>query len=205
MPKLLFARSAQDASEDRQVRKLANSRHAPGDWIRRAKMIVLSWQGLRTTAIATELHCHPQTVRERLQAFNTRGFDGLGDRPSAGRKRRITEAQRSILVSLVAHMPPGRLVRQPDGSLGPQDEAREEEAAHWTLNALTAAARARGLKVARSQVRRILLAEGVPWRGTHSWAQSTDPNFRAKERRSSRSTPAHQRTRRPSVSTNLDQ
>jgi hypothetical protein len=45
--------------------------------------------------------------------------------------------------------------------LGPQDEAREEEPAHWTLNALTQAARARGLKIARSQVRRILLAEGV--------------------------------------------
>ena len=48
MPKLLFARPAQDAGEERQVRKLANSRHAPVDWIRRAKMIVLSWQGLRT-------------------------------------------------------------------------------------------------------------------------------------------------------------
>jgi transposase len=205
MPKLLFARPVQDSTEERQVRKLANSRHAPGDWIRRAKMIVLSWQGLRTTAIATELHCHPQTIRARLTAFNRRGLDGLGDRPGAGRKRRITEAQRSILVSLVARMPPGRLVRQPDGSLGPQDEAREEEPAHWTLNALTAAARARGLKVARSQVRRILLAEGVPWRQTRSWAQSTDPNFRSKERQSSRSTPAHQRTRRPSALMSLDQ
>ena len=39
MPKLLFARPAQDATEERQVRKLAGSRHARGDWIRRAKMI----------------------------------------------------------------------------------------------------------------------------------------------------------------------
>jgi transposase len=161
MPKLLVARPAQDASEERQVRKLANSRHAPGDWIRRAKILVLSWQGLRTTAIATELHCHPQTVRERLQAFNTRSLDGPGDRPGAGRKRRITEAQRSILVSLVAHMPPGRLVRQPDGSLGPQDEAREEEPAHWTLSRADGRCAGTRLKIARSQVRRILLAEGI--------------------------------------------
>lgn len=202
MPTLLFARPAQDPTEERQVRKLASSRHAPGDWIRRSKMITLSWHGLRTTAIAAQLHCHPQTVRERLTAFNRLGLDGLGDRPGAGRKRRITETERSMLVSLVAQMPPGRLVRQSDGSLGPQDEAREEEPAHWTLNALTAAARARGLKIARSQVRRILLAEGVPWRQTHSWATSTDPNFRSKERRSSRSTPARRRTGRPSASTN---
>jgi transposase len=143
------------------VRKLAGSRHAPADWIRRATMIVLSWQGLRTTALAAQLRCHPQTVRERLSAFNIRGLDGLGDRPGAGRKRRITETERSTLVALVAPTPPGRLVRPSDGSLGPQDEAHEEEPAHWTLNALTAAARTRGLKIARSQVRRILLAEGV--------------------------------------------
>ena len=36
MPKLLRARPPLDAKEERQVRKLAGSRHAPGDWIRRA-------------------------------------------------------------------------------------------------------------------------------------------------------------------------
>ena len=41
MPKLLVARPPQDATEERQVRKLVGSRHAPADWIRRAKMIVL--------------------------------------------------------------------------------------------------------------------------------------------------------------------
>jgi transposase len=161
MPKLLVARPPQDATEERQIRKLAGSRHAPGDWIRRAKMIVLSWQGLRTRAIAAELSCHQQTVRERLLAFNARGLDGLGDRPGAGRKRRITEQERSTLVALVAWLPPGRLVLQSDGSLGPQAAAHEEEPAHWTLNALTDAAEQQGIQIKRSQVRRILLAEGV--------------------------------------------
>jgi hypothetical protein len=36
----------------------------------------------------------------------------------------------------------------------------------------------------RSQVRRILRAEGVRWRGVRSWAQSTDPHFSLKGRRS---------------------
>ena len=189
MPKLLFARPPEDATEERQVRKLAGSRHAPADWIRRAKMIVLSWQGLRTSAIATQLSCHQQTVRERLLAFNARGLDGLGDRPGAGRKRRITERERSTLVALVALLPPGRLVPQPNGRLGPQDETHEEEPAHWTLDALTEAAHQQGLQIERSQVRRILLAEGVPWRQTHSWAHSTDRNFGPKGPPSSRSTP----------------
>jgi hypothetical protein len=39
MPKLLHARAPQDAAEEHKVRKLANSRHAPSDWIMRARMI----------------------------------------------------------------------------------------------------------------------------------------------------------------------
>ncbi|HSK84086.1 MAG TPA: hypothetical protein VK902_11910 [Rubrobacter sp.] len=46
MPKVLYARPPGDPDEARQVRKLANSRHAPGDWILRARMIVRSWSGL---------------------------------------------------------------------------------------------------------------------------------------------------------------
>jgi hypothetical protein len=42
--KLLFALPARDAEEEHRIRKLANSRHAPADWIRRAQTIVLSWQ-----------------------------------------------------------------------------------------------------------------------------------------------------------------
>ena len=200
MPKLLSARPPQDAAEERQVQKLATSRHAPADWIRHAQMITLSWQGLRTRTIAAQLSCHQQTVRERLLAFNTRGLDGLGDRPGAGRKRRITEQERSLLIALVALLPPGRLVLQPDGSLGPQDEAHEEEPAHWTLNALTEAAQQHGIQIKRSQVRRIRLSEGVPWRQTHSWAKSSDRNFGPKGPPSSRSTPTH--PGRPSARTN---
>src|SRR4051812_4643458 len=128
MPKLLAARPAPDETEALQVRKLASSRHAPGDWIRRARMIVRSWDGLRTTAIAAELGCHPQTVRERLARFNAEGLDGLGNLPGGGRKRRFTETERSQLIALVGKDPPGRLTRDRDGTLGATDEAG---AAHW--------------------------------------------------------------------------
>ena len=61
MPKLLQARPPLATTEERQVRKLAGSRHAPGDWIRRARMIARSWDGLRTGAIAAELGRHAET------------------------------------------------------------------------------------------------------------------------------------------------
>src|SRR4051812_7036255 len=174
MPKLLCARPPMDVTEERQVRKLAGSRHAPGDWIRRARMIARSWAGFRTTEIARELQCHPQTVRERLIRFNAEGLDGLGDRPGPGRKARLTEAERSVIVGLVGTQPPGRLVTPAPGVLVAADLERE---AHWTLDALTAAARERGITVGRSQVRRVLLREGARWRRPRSWATSTDPEF----------------------------
>jgi transposase len=196
MPKLLYARPPGDPDEERQLRKLANSRHAPGDWILRARIILRSWSGLRTTGIAAELGCHPQTVRERIHRFNAEGIDGLGDRPGAGRKRRLTEAQRSWIIALVATNPPGRLIRSAGGELEAGDEEKE---AHWTLDALTAAAREHGITIGRSQVRRILKAEGVRWRKVHPWGESHDPEFAPKGRGSSRSTPVRPRARRPSA------
>jgi transposase len=196
VPTLLSARPPQDAAEERAVGKLAASRHAPGDWIARARMITRSWDGARTSQIAAELHCHPQTVRERIKRFNAEGLDGLGDRPGAGRKPRLTEHQRSRLIALVKQPPPGRLRRQADGSLHAD---QPETAPHWTLDTLAQAAQALGIQVQRSQVRRILLAEGVRWRRSRSWAQSSDPEFAAKGPRSSRSTPIRRPVRRSSA------
>ena len=83
-----------------------------------AQMITLSWEGLRTGEIACQLRCHPQTVRERFERFQTERIDGLTtNRPGAGRKARLTELERSKLIALVAQTPPGRPVRQTDGPL----------------------------------------------------------------------------------------
>lgn len=186
MPKLLFARAAVDADEERKVRRLAASRHAPGDWIRRARMVARSWDGLRTGAIAAALGGHQQTVRERLARFNDEGLDGLGDRPGAGRKRRLAEAERGLVLGLARTTPPGRLMPQREGLPRAEDAAGD---AHWTLDALVAATAARGVAVGRSQVRRIFRAEGKRWRRTRSWAGSKDPDFGPKGRRSSPATP----------------
>jgi transposase len=202
MPKLLSARPAKDAEEEGQVRKLASSRHAPGDWIWRAHMIVRSWEGQRTAAIAAELGCHPQTVRERFHRFNAEGLDGLGDRPGAGRKPRLQEAERSAIISLAKHPPPGQLRHDGAGDLAADDP---EAPGQWTLDALVVAAGEQGITIGRSQMRRILLKEQVRWRNVRSWATSTDREFAAKGRRSSPATPLRPRGRRPSVSMNSGQ
>lgn len=197
MPKLIFARSPQGQEEEYRIHKLARSRHGPAHLILRARIIVASWEGQRTTTIADSLSCHPQTVRKHVTRFNTQGLEGLEDRPGTGRKPRLTEGERSQIIALVRTPPPGKLVRQGE-TLVAQDQEAE---AHWTLDALASAAQSRGITVGRSQVRRILRAEGVRWRGVRSWAQSTDPDFAPKGRRSSPSTPSRPPGRRSSVST----
>jgi transposase len=61
--------------------------------------------------------------------------------------------------------PPGWLRWEPLGELQAGDEAGP---AVWTLDSLTAAAHEQGIDIHRSQVRRILLREGVRWRRTLS-------------------------------------
>jgi len=64
------------------------------------------------------------------------------------------------------------------------------------------AAKEAGIRVKRSQIRRIYVREGVRWRRTHSWGDSSDPDFVPKERRSSATTPSRRQARRPSVPMN---
>ena len=199
MPKILRVRAAHDAKEEKQVRKLAGSRHGPADWILHARMVVHSWDGERVEAIAQELHCDPQTVRRRLHRFDAEGLDGLGDRPKPGRPRRLTAEDDSKLIALVNQAPPGRLVTQADGTMVARDEEAE---AQWSLNALASAAKEAGIAVKRSQIRTILVREGVRWRHTHSWGTARDKDFIPKGRWSSPTIRIHPKGRRPSAPTN---
>ena len=190
MPKFLRARPSLDDDESKKIRRLAGARHAPADWIERARIVALSWDGLPVPVIAAKTGRHENTVRRWLHRFNVAGLDGLGDRPGAGRKRRITEAQRSAIIALARSVPPGRLDRDGAGELSADDERGP---AQWTLDTLAETARDAGIAVGRSQVRRILLAEKVRWRRTRSWAASTDPEFAPKGPRSWSSTPPRRR------------
>jgi transposase len=199
MPKHLTARPPLDAIEERQVRKLTQSVHAPADWIFHAKIVAHSWDGLRTRQIAEVLGCNPQTIRERVQAFNERGVEGLGMKPGSGRKPRLSERERSTILELAQLPPPGKPTYELTGELTvPHAEAELE----WTLDALTTVAQQQGIQVARSQVRRIFLREGVRWRHTRWWASSKDPDFVPKERETRRPLhPAARGGQRSSVST----
>jgi transposase len=123
-----------------------------------------------------------------VQAFNERGFEGLGMKPGGGRKPRLTHEERSTILYLAQLPPPGKPTYEPIGELWVPDPKGELE---WTLDALTAMAHQKGIQVARSQVRRIFRQEKIRWRHTRLWASSKDPDFVPKERASSSSTQSH--------------
>jgi transposase len=187
----LYARPPADPAEERTLRKLAGARHAPASLIQRARIITASWDGASVSELAQSLGCHPKTVSKWLHRFNADGLDGLADLPRPGLPRRISEHERGRIIQLARTAPPGRLQQGGEGLLAP---AQPEAPAHWTLDTLTEAAQAEGIQVGRSQVRRILLAEGTRWRRTRSWTTSTDPDFAPKEPASSPSTPPRRRT-----------
>src|SRR6201996_8239121 len=136
MPKFLRARPPLDDGEARKIRRLAGARHAPADWSERARIIALSWDGLGVPAIAGQVGCHENKGGRWLPRFNAGGLGGLGDRPGAGRRRRITEAQRSVIIALARSAPPGQLARDADGELSADDEGGP---ARWTLDTLAQA------------------------------------------------------------------
>jgi transposase len=68
-------------------------------------MVLLSWDGKTPNEIATELGCHPQTVRIHLKRFTLEGITGLRMRPGSGRKSRLTEQERSRILALAKQEP----------------------------------------------------------------------------------------------------
>ncbi|WP_369127616.1 hypothetical protein [Nitrolancea hollandica] len=91
----------------------------------------------------------------------------------------MTEQERGAIFALACAVPPGKPVR-----LGDELAAVEpEQEAQWSLDALVRAAQEQGIPVERSQIRRILLQEGVRWRHPRTWAESTDPEFVPADRR----------------------
>ena len=63
MPKIVRVRAPQDEKEEKQVRKLAGSRHGPADWILHARMVARSWDGQDEPAFMSVSACFLSLAR----------------------------------------------------------------------------------------------------------------------------------------------
>jgi transposase len=174
MPALCAVRALTE-EEAGAVKRLAHSRTAAARLVERARIVWLSSQGRRVSAIAAEVGRSGQTVRDWVARFNAAGLDGLADAGRSGRPPTYSAEEVGAVIAAA--------LTKPDELGLPFGE--------WTLDRLAAYLHeAKGIAIKRSRIDEVLAAEGLRWRKQEGWfGERVDPDFAAKRGRSTRSTP----------------
>ena len=147
------------SAEDRiHLTAFSRSQTLPHGLVRRAKLILLSADGMPNTHIAKKLDLSQQIVSMWRKRFLQQGVDGLYNQPRPGKPRSIADEK-------VAQVIRKALRSKPKG------------ATHWTLRSMAAET-----KLSHQTIHRIWKAFGVqPHRQRH-FKLSTDPFFVEKVR-----------------------
>ena len=141
-----------------QLDALASSRSLPHGLARRARIVLLSAQGLANTAIAERLSVSQPTVGKWRGRYLASGLEGLYDEMRPGRPRSIEDEQVAQLVRLTL-------------------EGKPRNATHWSVRSMAEEA---GLS--KSTVQRIWKAFGLQPHRRRTFKLSTDPFFVEKVR-----------------------
>lgn len=125
-------------------------------------------------AIADELHLDPDNVRARIKRFNETGLAALEDAPRSGRPVIYTAEEVGEVIATALTNPK---------ELG-------LPLAMWTLDRLQAYLfETKGVRMKRSRIEQILIAEGLRWRKHATWfGERVDSEFTEKKGRSPSST-----------------
>jgi transposase len=143
-----------------------HARNTPVGKLKRAQIIWLASQGLGTPDIAQRLQVSERMVRNRLHRFNEQGLQGLEEAPRSGRPVTYQPEVVSEIIQTALSNP---------RSLG-------ESYATWTLDRLVDYLhRVKGIRMQRSRISEIFIAEGLSWRHEESWfGERVDPDFARK-------------------------
>jgi len=167
MRRPLFVRTLSD-SEREQLE--ASLRSADAFVLRRCQILLASSRGQRATAIAQNLGCDDETVRDVIKAFNSRGLAALQRRSS--RPHRIVVAfpsEQAERLRELLHQSP-RHFGKPSGV--------------WTLELAAEVSFEQGLtpeRVSREAVRTALTRLSVKWQRAKQWITSPDPAYERKK------------------------
>ena len=172
--------------EGKTIERLVHARSTPVGKLKRAQIIWLASQGHRTPEIAKQLEGSPRMVRTRLHRFNEQGLPGLEEAPRSGRPVTYEPELVSQIIQTALSRP---------ADLG------EEGYTTWTLDRLVDYLhRVKGIRMKRSRISEIFIAEGLSWRHEETWfGERVDPDFAKKRGPSKPSTPAPHLAALPSV------
>ena len=161
--------------ERKAIERLMHARNTPVGKLKRAQIIWLASQGQSTPEIAKLLEVSERMVRNRLHRFNEQGLQGLEEAPRSGRPVTYTPEEVSSIIQTALCNP---------RELG-------EDYATWTLDRLVDYLhRVTGIRMKRSRISEIFIAEGLHWRHEETWfGDRVDPDFAKKRGPSKPSTP----------------
>ena len=162
-----FVRPLEDAEREALA---AGLRSSDAFVLRRCQILLASARGERAPAIARQLGCHDQTVRNALAAFAARGLASVTRRrahavtPPAAFSPAAAERLRALL-----HQRPRAFGRA---------------TSLWTLDLAAAVSFEQGLTAARvsgETVRATLARLGLKWKRAKRWITSPDPEYARKK------------------------
>jgi transposase len=161
--------------ERKTLERLVHARNTPVGKLKRAQIIWLASQEQSTPQIARQLEVSERMVRNRLHRFNEQGLAGLEEAPRCGRPMTYTPEEVSSIIQTALSNP---------RDLG-------EDYANWTLDRLVDYLhRVKGIRMKRSRISEICIAEGLSWRHEETWfGERVDPDFAKKRGPSKPSTP----------------
>ena len=141
--------------------------------MRRSQMLLESADGQTTTAIATQLRCNDQTVRNAIHTFNARGVAALQPKSSRPHTRSaVFDDHRRNQLRALLHQQPAH-VRQADLRLDARPGRRGR---------LRRGDHRRGRSAARRSARPCSRL-GVGWKRAKHWITSPDPAYLRKKGR----------------------
>ncbi len=158
------------AEEQMTLEALSRSRTAESRLVERAKMVLWSRAGVSGNQIAHRLGREPDTVYRQLDRFDQEGLSGLKDRPHPGRPVEYSEHERGQIIAIARTDP--QVLDLPFG--------------YWSLTRLVEYVNVKlGIAIGRSQLHRVLQAEGLRWYQEKTYfTERPDPQFAEKRGRS---------------------
>jgi transposase len=149
----------------RELQRRVRDKGAPARGVERARIVLLSAEGVPGKQIAVIVGCAEPTVVTWRGRYAERGLAGLADLPRPGKPAQLPEALRDRVLELTLTEPPTRF-----------------GATHWSSRLLATALAGEGTPISHTTIARIWHRFGVqPWRA-QTFKFSTDPALEAKIR-----------------------